>query len=214
MGNLSPHLARVLPHHLTQHLAADSGFPPYPGLRERELTSMRAKSLQSCPTLCDPVDCSQPGSFVHGILQARILECLPCPFPGDLPNPGKRHNPSLLCLLHWQVGSLPLAPPGKPSRSNRGNGRGRAIQPVCISSLGLYPLAPASSFAASTLKLGVPGALKPGLYPEYSPLVSFSLRPLWTPWRTLAPSPALETETATETAVKTELLGRGWGWGE
>lgn len=63
------------------------------------------------------------------------------------------------------------------------------------------------------LKLGVPEALKPGLYPEYSPRVSFSLRPLWTPWRTLAPSPALETETAAETAVKTELLGRGWGWG-
>jgi len=33
-----------------------------------------AKSLQSCLTLCDPVDCSPPGSSVHGILQARILE--------------------------------------------------------------------------------------------------------------------------------------------
>ena len=30
--------------------------------------------IQSCPTLCDPVDCSPPGSSVHGILQARILE--------------------------------------------------------------------------------------------------------------------------------------------
>ena len=29
---------------------------------------------QSCPTLCDPMDCSSPGSSVHGILQARILE--------------------------------------------------------------------------------------------------------------------------------------------
>ena len=29
---------------------------------------------QSCPTLCDPIDCSPPGSSVHGILQARILE--------------------------------------------------------------------------------------------------------------------------------------------
>jgi len=35
---------------------------------------VRAKSLQSCPTLCDPMDCSLPDSFVHGILQARILE--------------------------------------------------------------------------------------------------------------------------------------------
>ena len=33
-----------------------------------------AKSLQSCPTLCYPIDCSPPGSAVPGILQARILE--------------------------------------------------------------------------------------------------------------------------------------------
>ena len=33
-----------------------------------------AKSLQSCPTLCDPMDGSPPGSPVHGILQARVLE--------------------------------------------------------------------------------------------------------------------------------------------
>ena len=33
-----------------------------------------AKSLQSCPTLCDPMDCSLPGFSVHGILQAKTLE--------------------------------------------------------------------------------------------------------------------------------------------
>ena len=33
-----------------------------------------AKSLQSCPTLCDPMDYSRPASSAHGILQARILE--------------------------------------------------------------------------------------------------------------------------------------------
>ena len=33
-----------------------------------------AKSLQSCPTLCDPIDGSPPGFSVHGILQARVLE--------------------------------------------------------------------------------------------------------------------------------------------
>ena len=38
--------------------------------------------------LCNPRDCSHPGSSVHGIFQARILECLPCPPPGDRPNPG------------------------------------------------------------------------------------------------------------------------------
>ena len=40
-----------------------------------------AKSLQSCPTLCDPIDGSPPGSAVPGILQARILDGLPFPSP-------------------------------------------------------------------------------------------------------------------------------------
>ena len=35
---------------------------------------LAAKSLQSCPTLCDPIDGSLPGSAVHGIFQARVLE--------------------------------------------------------------------------------------------------------------------------------------------
>ena len=47
-----------------------------------------AKSLQSCPTLCNRMDCSPPGSSVHGISQTRILGGLPFPSPGDLPDPG------------------------------------------------------------------------------------------------------------------------------
>ena len=47
-----------------------------------------AKSLQSCPTLCDPIDGSPPVSPVPGILQARILEWVAISFSGDLPNPG------------------------------------------------------------------------------------------------------------------------------
>ena len=42
--------------------------------RARRLAAAAAKSLQSCPTLCDPIDGSPPGSSVPGILQARILE--------------------------------------------------------------------------------------------------------------------------------------------
>ena len=38
--------------------------------------------------LCDPVDCSPPGSSVHGILQERILEWVAVPPPGDLSDPG------------------------------------------------------------------------------------------------------------------------------
>ena len=37
-------------------------------------TAAAAKSRQSCPTLCDPIDSSPPGSSIHGILQARVVE--------------------------------------------------------------------------------------------------------------------------------------------
>ena len=46
--------------------------------------------IQSCPSLCDPMDCSPSGSSVHGILQARILEWAAISSPGELPNPGIR----------------------------------------------------------------------------------------------------------------------------
>ena len=47
-----------------------------------------AKSLQWCPTLCDPLDCSPPDSSVHGILQVRIWSGLLYPPPGDLRDSG------------------------------------------------------------------------------------------------------------------------------
>ena len=43
-------------------------------------TERRVSVAQSCPTVCDPMDCSPPGSSVHGILQARILEWVVIPF--------------------------------------------------------------------------------------------------------------------------------------
>ena len=47
--------------------------------RKLEIQS-ESEVARSCPTLCDPVDCSPPGSSVHGILQARILEWGPIAF--------------------------------------------------------------------------------------------------------------------------------------
>ena len=60
-----------------------------------------AESLQSWPTPCDPMDCSPR------ILQARVLEWVAIPPLGDLP----KDWTCVSCLLHWQVGSLPLTPP-------------------------------------------------------------------------------------------------------
>ena len=67
-----------------------------------------AKSFQSCPTLCDPMDYSLPGSYVHGIFQARYWSELPFPSPGDLPDPGiEPESPAL------QADSLPTELQGK-----------------------------------------------------------------------------------------------------
>ena len=45
------------------------------GIRKKKIVRvMSANSLQSCPTLCNPMDSNLPGSNVHGILQARVLE--------------------------------------------------------------------------------------------------------------------------------------------
>ena len=67
---------------------------------------------QSCPTLCNPMDCSLPGSSVHGDSPGKItgVGCHAL-LQGTFPTQGS--NPSLLPLLHWQVGSLPLVPPGE-----------------------------------------------------------------------------------------------------
>ena len=62
---------------------------------------------QSCPTLCHPIDYSPPGSFVHGLFQARILERVPS--PGYLPNPGiEPRSPAL------PVDALPSKLLGEP----------------------------------------------------------------------------------------------------
>ena len=52
-------------------------------------------SAKSCPTLCDPMDCSPPGSSVHEILQARVPVWLPCPPPGNLADPGLKPESSV-----------------------------------------------------------------------------------------------------------------------
>ena len=61
----------------------------FQGLKVKE-----SEFTQLCPTHCDPMDCSLPGSSIHGIFQARILEWVAISFsrgsspPGDLPHPG------------------------------------------------------------------------------------------------------------------------------
>ena len=63
------------------------------------------------------MDCNPAGSSVHGIIQARILEWVAISFSRDIPNPGIKPKflaSPALAGVDWQVGSLPLVPPGKP----------------------------------------------------------------------------------------------------
>ena len=75
------------------------------------LQCMRVKSesevAQSCPTLRDPMDCSLPGSFVHGIFQASVLDGLP--FPSPLPPTGESEF-SVMKRIHRQGELAPFPP--------------------------------------------------------------------------------------------------------
>ena len=70
------------------------------------IVKVEALVAQLCPTLCNPMDCSSIGFSVHGSPQARILEWVPSPSPGDLLDPGIK--PVSLAL---QADSLPSEPP-------------------------------------------------------------------------------------------------------
>ena len=74
-----------------------------PHFQTLPLLCVCVKSLQFCPALHSSKDCSLPGSSVHGILQARILEWAAISFSRGSSQP--RYGTH---LLHWQADSLPL----------------------------------------------------------------------------------------------------------
>ena len=80
------------------------------------LSTWESKSevVQSCPTLCDPMDCSLPGSSLHGIFPGKNTG-VGCHFllQGIFLSQGLSPH-----LLHWQVDSLPLSQLGSPQFSS------------------------------------------------------------------------------------------------
>ena len=75
-------------------------------LREKE-----SGLAQSCPTLCDLVDCSLPRYSIHGIFQAIVLEWAAISFSRDLPDPGMEPGSPAL-----QTDALPSEPSGKSTK--------------------------------------------------------------------------------------------------
>ena len=89
-------------HNKLGEILKEMGIPP----------CTRAKLLQLCLTLCNPMDCTLTGSSIHGILQARILEWVAIPFSrGIFPTQG-----SNLRLLHCKQILYHLSQQGSPSR--------------------------------------------------------------------------------------------------
>ena len=80
-------------------------------------------AAQSCPTLCNPTEYSSPGSSVHGILQARILEWVAIPLSRDLPHPPTPAPPPGIELMSppLQADFLPSESPGKPKNTGVGS---------------------------------------------------------------------------------------------
>ena len=81
--------------------------------RTRRFACMHVRVL-SCVRLCNPMDCSPPGSSVHGTLQVRILEGVAISFSRGSFQP--RDQTGVSCVsCNWQVNSLPLSHLGGPS---------------------------------------------------------------------------------------------------
>ena len=112
---------------------------------------LHAKSLQSCLTLCHPMDCSPLGSSLHGISRQEYWSGWPGPTPGGLPDPGiKPASPALradsLPLSHWRSpdtisqmrngGSLSLnsllCKNHSPLDRSPGEGNGNPLQYSCL----------------------------------------------------------------------------------
>ena len=107
---------KVIPMNLPNHFLLDGysdGLYIFASQAMLHCTSLvHAKLLQSCPTLFNLMDCSPPGSSVHGDSPGKNTR-VGCHALLQRIFPIQRSKS--LILLHWQVGSLPLLPPEKPN---------------------------------------------------------------------------------------------------
>ena len=84
----------------------------------RMFTVMCACQVASVQSLSDPMDCSPPGSFVYGILQARILEWVAIPFSGGSSRPRDQTQVSHIAGRFFTIWAIPEAKPGVKLWSN------------------------------------------------------------------------------------------------
>ena len=103
-------------------------------------------AAKSCPTLWDHMDCSLPGSSVHGILQAGTLKRVVISF-SRASSQTQGLNPG---LLHWQANFFTTEPPGKPNSTHSENYCSKAHRPMILNGrVGGMSTNPLGTFAIS-----------------------------------------------------------------
>ena len=117
-----------------------------------------AESLQSCPTLCNPMHCGLPDSSVHEISQVRILEWVACPPPGDLPDPEIKH---MSLYISYIISSVQFSR-SVVSDSLRPNELQHTRPPCPTPAPGAYP----NSCPSKNLILCHPLLLLPSIFPS------------------------------------------------
>ena len=144
---------------------------------------------QSCPTLSDPMDRSPPGSSVHGIFQARVLEWVPLSStPAPRQTSSHFHVSTLISAgsaLSWPLSKATSAPSIPRARACQGHG-----QPLCCQDIPQFPLT--SEMLGIFLQSSYPGLTRPffcGLLEE-------------------GPGKLVATHQASETLTPTPLLDR------
>ena len=133
---------------------------------------------QSCPTLCNPVDCSPPGSSVQGILQARILEWVAISFSRGLPDPWvELRSPTL------KADALTSEPPGKPSKGSYTTILGWSwLQIDTVSMCGFSCLQIGKEQQGGTEAIGLVMRLFPGFLAHvFTSTSCFHIGPCWDP---------------------------------
>ena len=99
--------------------------------RRRAQTEHACMCAQLCSTLCDPMDCSPPGSSVHGILLAKILQWVAIFFPRRSSQPGDRIHVSCIAAAKSRQSCLTLCDPmdcSLPGSSVHGSFQARVLE--------------------------------------------------------------------------------------
>ena len=127
LGNSTKHTKRNLSS-LSQTLPKErkGGKTPKVILRNHHHPNTNTRQSEVLLTVCDPMDCSPPGSLFKGFPRQEYWSGQPCPSPGDLPNPGIKIESSTL-----QADTLSYEPSGK-STPHKGTTTNENYRPVSL----------------------------------------------------------------------------------